>query len=61
MKNSSDAEEGCAVSVSAGSTLRGGAAAPPAAAAAAAAAVAADGHYWEDDVFRGQEPGKRIR
>lgn len=73
MKDASDVEEGCGISVSAGSSgspvgaagsgAAEAAAGPDAAApsAAAAEAAAGSGHYWEDDIFKGEEPGKVVR
>ncbi|PRW60337.1 integral membrane [Chlorella sorokiniana] len=70
MKAGSDLEEGCGISVSAGSsgapagsgaeeTAGHGDAAAAGTPAGSAAAVSA--HYWEEDVFRGEEPGKAVR
>lgn len=75
MKAGSDVEEGCGISVSAGSRSPanpGGAGnvgsraaaeagLQDAAAAAAPISTAGSAHYWEDEVFKGQEPGKAIR
>lgn len=62
MKGGSDVEEGCTVSVSTGSSPPGSAnTTPRPAEAAAAAAMDMDAHYWEDAIFKGQDPGKEIR